>query len=95
VLTLPPEDAEVADNWRPDVLEKPMDKEDQRRMLLDLNGRVCEVVTGVTIGAYRPPDLFLFLPPRPSSSSSLLRHVAHLICSVPRSCSPRLPDAFD
>ena len=29
------------------------------RMLLDLNGGRCEVVTGVTVGA--PPSIFLFL----------------------------------
>jgi septum formation protein len=32
------------------VLEKPASKEDNLRMLLDQNGAVCEVVTGVTIG---------------------------------------------
>ncbi|GBE90088.1 Maf-like protein [Sparassis crispa] len=32
-----------------DVLEKPGTKEDNLRMLLDLNGGVCEVVTGVTV----------------------------------------------
>lgn len=32
-----------------DVLEKPHSKEDNMRMLLDLNGGVCEVVTGVTV----------------------------------------------
>lgn len=31
------------------VLEKPMDKHDQMKMLSDLNGKTCEVVTGVTI----------------------------------------------
>ncbi|KAF8638966.1 hypothetical protein AX17_001827 [Amanita inopinata Kibby_2008] len=31
------------------LLEKPSDKADNMRMLLDLNGNVCEVVTGVTI----------------------------------------------
>ena len=34
-----------------DILEKPLDKEDNMRMLLDLNGGRCEVVTGVTVGA--------------------------------------------
>ncbi|KIY70293.1 Maf/Ham1 [Cylindrobasidium torrendii FP15055 ss-10] len=34
---------------RQDVLEKPIDKADNARMLMDLNGGVCEVVTGVTI----------------------------------------------
>ncbi|KAI9001479.1 Maf/Ham1 [Trametes punicea] len=32
-----------------DILEKPTSKEDNLRMLLDLNGGVCEVVTGVTL----------------------------------------------
>ncbi len=36
-----------------DLLEKPRDKEDNLRMLLDLNGAICEVVTGVSIGASR------------------------------------------
>ncbi|KAK7691192.1 hypothetical protein QCA50_006295 [Cerrena zonata] len=34
---------------RQDILEKPDDKEDNLRMLLDLNGSVCEVVTGVSL----------------------------------------------
>jgi len=34
-----------------ELLEKPTSKEDNLRMLLDMNGGVCEVVTGVTIGA--------------------------------------------
>lgn len=34
------------------LLEKPVDKEDNLRMLLDMNGTVCEVVTGVTIGQW-------------------------------------------
>ncbi|KAI0750164.1 Maf/Ham1 [Daedaleopsis nitida] len=32
-----------------DILEKPRDKEDHLRMLLDLNGGICEVVTGVSL----------------------------------------------
>jgi septum formation protein len=32
-----------------DILEKPQDKADNLRMLMDLNGNVCEVVTGVVI----------------------------------------------
>ncbi|KAM5544850.1 hypothetical protein V8D89_001748 [Ganoderma adspersum] len=32
-----------------DILEKPLDKEDNMRMLLDLNGGRCEVVTGVSV----------------------------------------------
>ncbi|OJT15086.1 N-acetylserotonin O-methyltransferase-like protein [Trametes pubescens] len=32
-----------------DILEKPIDKDDNMRMLLDFNGGVCEVVTGVSI----------------------------------------------
>ncbi|KAF8646287.1 hypothetical protein AX16_007285 [Volvariella volvacea WC 439] len=35
--------------YRPDLLEKPRDKQDNLRMLLDLNGGVCEVVTGVVV----------------------------------------------
>ncbi|KAG9089649.1 hypothetical protein FRC07_012282 [Ceratobasidium sp. 392] len=34
---------------RPEILEKPADAADNLRMLLDLNGRKCEVVTGVTV----------------------------------------------
>ena len=33
-----------------ELLEKPISKDDNLRMLLDLNGGVCEVVTGVSIG---------------------------------------------
>ena len=36
---------------RPDILEKPQSKADNLRMLLELNGGACEVVTGVTLGA--------------------------------------------
>ncbi|KAL1661760.1 Mdm33 family-domain-containing protein [Schizophyllum commune] len=32
-----------------EILEKPVDKEDNLRMLLDLNGGICEVVTGVVL----------------------------------------------
>lgn len=39
-----------------DILEKPIDKDDNMRMLLDLNGGVCEVVTGVSIGARIDPN---------------------------------------
>ncbi|KAI0319064.1 Maf/Ham1 [Amylostereum chailletii] len=35
---------------RQDLLEKPDNKADNLRMLLDLNGSVCEVVTGVSVG---------------------------------------------
>jgi hypothetical protein len=33
----------------PDIFEKPRDKADNLRMLLDLNGASCEVVTGVSV----------------------------------------------
>jgi hypothetical protein len=33
-----------------ELLEKPTSKDDNMRMLLDLNGGMCEVVTGVTLG---------------------------------------------
>ena len=35
---------------RQDILEKPDNKDDNLRMLLDLNGGVCEVVTGISLG---------------------------------------------
>jgi septum formation protein len=35
---------------RQELLEKPESKEDNLRMLQDLNGSVCEVVTGVSLG---------------------------------------------
>lgn len=38
------------DDIRQELLEKPLSKEDNLRMLLDLNGSVCEVVTGVSLG---------------------------------------------
>ena len=44
-----------------EVLEKPSSKEDNLRMLLDLNGGVCEVVTGVTIGEFTPSSTFIFM----------------------------------
>ncbi|KAH7099027.1 Maf/Ham1 [Auriculariales sp. MPI-PUGE-AT-0066] len=34
---------------RPEVLEKPGTKDEKRRMLLDLNGKICEVVTGISV----------------------------------------------
>lgn len=37
---------------RPEILEKPTSKADNMRMLLDLQGAACEVVTGVSLGAY-------------------------------------------
>lgn len=39
----------VTETPDPDLLEKPSNKDDNLRMLLDLNGRSCEVVTGVTV----------------------------------------------
>lgn len=47
--------SDMAFSMLPDVnqelLEKPSSKEDNLRMLLDLNGGVCEVVTGLVVGA--------------------------------------------
>ena len=49
-----PVSSEVAYSELPGViqelLEKPVDKADNLRMLQDLNGSVCEVVTGVSLG---------------------------------------------
>ena len=41
-----------------ELLEKPTLKEDNLRMLLDLNGGVCEVVTGLVVGAGGDQILF-------------------------------------
>jgi hypothetical protein len=51
VLTHPPPGAHPNSlpGWRADVLEKPQDREDQLRMLLDMNGGIAEVVTGVVV----------------------------------------------
>ena len=49
-----------------DILEKPRDKEDNMRMLLDLNGGICEVVTGVSVGA--SPSLRLHALTSPSDT---------------------------
>jgi septum formation protein len=40
--------------FRQELLEKPVSKEDNLRMLYDLNGGVCEVVTGVAVGESAP-----------------------------------------
>jgi len=42
-------DSSLLPQTRPDILEKPTSKDDNLRMLLDLNGAACEVVTGVTL----------------------------------------------
>lgn len=42
-----------------ELLEKPTSKADNLRMLLDMNGGVCEVVTGVSIGKYHSCLSFL------------------------------------
>lgn len=49
VLTQAQASALQSEDVRQDLLEKPSDKEDNLRMLLDLNGNVCEVVSGVTV----------------------------------------------
>lgn len=49
---MPPEDVPFGSQ---DLLEKPLDKADNYRMLLDLNGGICEVVTGVSVGASSLP----------------------------------------
>lgn len=40
-----------------ELLEKPVDKADNLRMLQDLNGSVCEVVTGVSLGERHPDPI--------------------------------------
>lgn len=44
-----------------ELLEKPSSKEDNLRMLLDMNGSVCEVVTGVVVGEIRLSDFVWIL----------------------------------
>jgi len=46
---LPSTTMEMETGVRQELLEKPSSKEDNLRMLLDLNGGVCEVVTGVSL----------------------------------------------
>ncbi|KAF8588236.1 Maf-like protein [Ramaria rubella] len=41
--------ADALPQTRPDILEKPQSKAENLRMLLELNGGTCEVVTGVTL----------------------------------------------
>lgn len=47
---LPSTTLEMALGTRQELLEKPLSKADHLRMLQDLNGNVCEVVTGVSLG---------------------------------------------
>ncbi|PFH48009.1 hypothetical protein AMATHDRAFT_6227 [Amanita thiersii Skay4041] len=42
-------DYSILPDYKQELLEKPTSKADNMRMLLDLNGNVCEVVTGVTV----------------------------------------------
>lgn len=63
---------------RPEVLEKPGTKAETLRMLLDLNGKVCEVVTGVTVGAQRVLRVELLL----NSPSVSDPYLAGLWCQV-------------
>lgn len=42
-----------------ELLEKPESKADNLRMLLDLNGGVCEVVTGLVVGELSSTKRFL------------------------------------
>ncbi|KAH0832890.1 Maf Ham1 [Lanmaoa asiatica] len=47
---LPSTTLEMELGTRQELLEKPLSKADHLRMLQDLNGNVCEVVTGVSLG---------------------------------------------
>lgn len=47
---LPSTTLEMELGTRQELLEKPCSKADHLRMLQDLNGNVCEVVTGVSLG---------------------------------------------
>ncbi|KAG2032150.1 Maf Ham1 [Suillus americanus] len=46
---LPSTTIEMETGVRQELLEKPSSKQDNMRMLMDLNGSVCEVVTGVSL----------------------------------------------
>ncbi|KAG2048363.1 Maf Ham1 [Suillus hirtellus] len=46
---LPSTSIEMETGVRQELLEKPSSKDDNMRMLMDLNGSVCEVVTGVSL----------------------------------------------
>ncbi|KAG1736295.1 Maf Ham1 [Suillus lakei] len=46
---LPSTTIEMEAGVRQELLEKPSSKEDNMRMLMDLNGGICEVVTGVSL----------------------------------------------
>jgi septum formation protein len=48
-------------NIKQELLEKPASKEDNFRMLLDLNGGVCEVVTGLVVGEFVQSPPFVAL----------------------------------
>lgn len=54
---LPSTTLEMSLGTRQELLEKPISKADHLRMLLDLNGNVCEVVTGVSLGEPFWPEL--------------------------------------
>ena len=56
-----------------ELLEKPSWKEDNLRMLLDLNGGVCEVVTGLVVGAITSFHL------NSTILSDILNHVSSFI----------------
>lgn len=43
--------------WVGRILEKPETKQENLRMLLELNGQSCEVVTGVTVRTFAHPTV--------------------------------------
>lgn len=45
--------------WMGKILEKPETKQENLRMLLELSGQSCEVVTGVTVRAFGYPTVRL------------------------------------
>lgn len=49
---LPSTTLEMEMGMRQELLEKPTSKADHLRMLQDLNGNVCEVVTGLSLGEW-------------------------------------------
>jgi len=72
-------------SMRQELLEKPENKADNLRMLQDLNGSVCEVVTGVSIGEqswaflYACSDVDLPLSPSYSIPCTDITWIQHTV----------------
>jgi hypothetical protein len=81
----------VLPDVKQELLEKPSSKEDNLRMLLDLNGGVCEVVTGLVIGT----TLFHLGLVILSEIGTLILQCTLLLCLRATSSSPFLSVVLD